>query len=146
MALLHHGYTPLGQYVPEVLSPTSAEKTLHGHCYATRRIAVTQLAALNPPPPAAKQDLQRQSPAECLFSAMVTPFVTSCVYCIAATIPPQPTCFSGRVQLLLQQVLAPAAVHSVPAFAKSPPQQHTLQQQHLLHIFNVLSLDQCRAL
>ena len=97
MALLHHGYTTLGQYVPEVLSPTSAEKTLHGHCYATHRIAVTQLAALNPPPPAAKQDLQRQSPAECLFSAMVTPFVTSCVYCIAATIPPLPTCFSSRV-------------------------------------------------
>ena len=97
MALLHHGYTPLGQYVPEVLSPTSAEKTLHGHCYATHRIAVTQLAALKPPLPITKQVLQRQSPAEFLFSAMVTPFVTSCVYCIAATIPPQPTCFSGRV-------------------------------------------------
>ena len=89
MALLHHGYTPLGQYVPEVLSPTSAEKTLHGHCYATHRIAVTQLAALKPPLPTAKQVLQRQSPS------------------------------------LLQQAPAPAAVHSVPAFAKSPPQQHT---------------------
>ena len=127
MNLLHHGYTTLGQYVPEVLSPTSAEKTLHGHCYATHRIAVTQLAALKPPLPITKQVLQRQSPAEFLFSAMVTPFVTSCVYCIALAMTSTAyKCSSSsysRCTVSLHQPIATSTT-THPAAAAAAPLAH----------------------